>query len=541
MGERLATLGRVATDETLRRVGVTFAGFSLAETATWLAMVVYAFGRGGTSEAGLVSVLALVTAMFVAPFAAYAGDRFAPHIALAVGYLAQGVTMVGAGVAMWVDQHAVAYAAACLVAGAVTFTRPVIASLLPSISHLPADLVAANVVLSTVENLGVFVGPLAAAVLLQVGPELVMATFGIAMCLASAAVSRLPVVLLSAQVSTETMTLTSLHRRVMEGVSTLVHDRVLRLLVFIMSISAVSTGLVDVLIVAVAEDRLDGTVNVGVLAASVGAGALVGTLGSTALAGRGALAPWVVAAAVSIASGVIVAGTAGNVLAVVIALITVGAGESILLVLGKVALQRFAPEDVLTRLFGVNESLQMLAMAAGAGAFALLSASVALHGTVMILAAVMAASVALSAWRLRVSGGDVAPPPPTLVGRLHRDPVFAVLDVRSIERLANGSRTELHHAGATVITEGDVGESYYLVVSGRVEATVAGAHKRFLDSTESFGEIALLRDVPRTASVTCRTPTELLVIDRGLFLAAVTGHSVAMSTVSEIADRYEEP
>jgi CRP-like cAMP-binding protein len=75
-----------------------------------------------------------------------------------------------------------------------------------------------------------------------------------------------------------------------------------------------------------------------------------------------------------------------------------------------------------------------------------------------------------------------------------------------------------------VIREGDSGDLFYAVLEGNAEVSQAGRSVRTQGPGEYFGEIALLRDVPRTATVTARSGLVLLSLDRDVFLTAVTGH-----------------
>ncbi len=90
------------------------------------------------------------------------------------------------------------------------------------------------------------------------------------------------------------------------------------------------------------------------------------------------------------------------------------------------------------------------------------------------------------------------------------------------------SAREVHApAGTVIITEGETGDTFYAVVDGRFAVTQAGTPLRSIDRGDGFGEIALLADVPRTATVTAATDGSLLAIDRDPFLLAVTGHEPA--------------
>src|SRR3954454_3274308 len=170
MSGRAGVVWRVACDRRLLRMQVGFVGFAFAEHATWLAMLVFAFERGGAGEAGVVAVVQLAPAVVLTPFAAYAGDRFRPERVLAVGYAMQSVAMAATAAAMWSDHPILAYAAGAVAATCITFSRPVMGAILSIVARTPSDLVAANVVTGLTEYVGMFVGPLIAAVLLSNGP-----------------------------------------------------------------------------------------------------------------------------------------------------------------------------------------------------------------------------------------------------------------------------------------------------------------------------------------------------------------------------------
>jgi MFS family permease len=125
MAERLEHIARVVRRRSLRRMLLAFGMFSIAENATWLAVTVFAFQRGGVAEAGLVAVVQLAPAVVVAPFAAYAGDRFRKDVVLMAGYAVQAATMLATALAMASGASApIVYGAATAAAVAVTFTGP---------------------------------------------------------------------------------------------------------------------------------------------------------------------------------------------------------------------------------------------------------------------------------------------------------------------------------------------------------------------------------------------------------------------------------
>jgi CRP-like cAMP-binding protein len=102
--------------------------------------------------------------------------------------------------------------------------------------------------------------------------------------------------------------------------------------------------------------------------------------------------------------------------------------------------------------------------------------------------------------------------------------VFAPLPLATIETLARHSTEVTYAGGEVVIREGDSGDLFYAILEGSAEVSQSGRSVRTQGPGEYFGEIALLRDVPRTATVTARSELVLLSLDRDVFLTAVTGH-----------------
>ena len=107
---------------------------------------------------------------------------------------------------------------------------------------------------------------------------------------------------------------------------------------------------------------------------------------------------------------------------------------------------------------------------------------------------------------------------------LRAHPIFRPLAEGTLEQLARAFEPVAAGAGAEIIRQGDDGDRVYLVVAGDLAVDVDGRPAEHLGPGDVFGEIALLRDVPRTASVRAAADSELLTLERDDFLAAVTGH-----------------
>jgi hypothetical protein len=212
-------------------------------------------------------------------------------------------------------------------------------------------------------------------------------------------------------------------------------------------------------------------------------------------------------------------------------------------VAGETLLQRIAPDEMLARVFGILEGLGMLALAIGSvGASGLIAA----FGVRIALVAVgiLAPAMMLALWiPLSSIDREAKAPDAETLEFVRRMPIFAPLPAPAIERiLAHLTRLDVP-GGEVLIREGDVGDRFFMIVAGEAEVTRDGIHLTGLHAGDHVGEIALLRDVRRTATVTAKTAMELLALDREPFLEAVTGHPVSRERAEAIVRERlpEEP
>jgi MFS family permease len=539
VGGRAEVVWRVARDPQLLRIQTSFCGFAFAEHSTWLAILVFAYQRGGVGEAGLVSAIQLAPATVVAPFAAYAGDRFRPERVLASGYLAQAVSMLATAVAMWADRPLAAYAAAAVAATCVTFSRPVMGAILPIVARTPNDLVAANVVTGLTEYIGMFVGPLLTAIVLaQSSPATAFAICAAVVTGSALLSSRLTLVNdgLDRGAPTDAGSVIS---ELFAGVRALGEHATVRVLVLMVAAGAATRGVVDVLMVTFAESRLDGGGgSAGVLGAGLGVGAVLGALVAAGLIGRSRLLPYLLVSAVLASAPYLALSGIDLLVPATMMFFAFGMAESLLRVTTDVGIQRGAPDRVLARIFGVCEGLQMAMMAVGSVFLSVLVGAFGLDTAIVVIAIATVVTLGFGGAWFRRLGGDVPPPPEHVVERLRIDPVFAYIGGPALARLGDRVEHVTAAPGEVVIAEGQQGDRYYLIVDGRVSVSIGGIEVRTMGAGESFGEIALLRDVVRQATVTANTELELLAVSRDDFLSTVTGHPRSLATATEIADRF---
>ncbi len=362
---RLGVLGSLAGNSALVRVVAGYALFILTEYAVWVAMLVFAYSRGGATVAALVAVAQLTPAAVLAPVAAAVADRRSPVILLAGGYLVQAAGMAATAAAVIVGAPAAAYAAAVLAAAAVTTTRPAQSTLIPSVSVTPDQLTAANVVAGWVEAAGITMAGLLAGALISLGG--VACVFAVCAGLgvfAALLVASLRVAPLASSPQGAPALLAGLG----ESLRLTARQPRLRLMLALLTAEAAVVGALDLLFVILAVAVLGRSrAWAGYLNAAYGAGAVLAATVSAMLIGRRLGVP--ILAAALLLSGALAALALGLGLAGTVALLTVaGASRALLDVAARTLLQRSVPPRLTGRVFGVLEGLTMAGLGSCGGA-----------------------------------------------------------------------------------------------------------------------------------------------------------------------------
>jgi MFS family permease len=207
-----------------------------------------------------------------------------------------------------------------------------------------------------------------------------------------------------------------------------------------------------------------------------------------------------------------------------------GLGNTLVDVAAMTLLQRSVPDDVLARVFGVLSSLIYGTMGLGSILAPVLLAWLGARGSLVVVGAFLPVLAGLL-WTRLAAVDRAAEAPERELELLAGIPIFAPLPPQTLERLAHALRPVAVAAGEDVVRAGEAGDRFYVVDSG--EAEVLG---RTLGPGGWFGEIALLRDVPRTATVTARTPLALYALERDEFLAAVTGSAPSRAAAEAVVE-----
>jgi Cyclic nucleotide-binding domain/Major Facilitator Superfamily len=528
---KLAAVAAVFGVPPLRRLELAFLGFAVAERATFVAILVYAYGVGGSSTVGVVAAVQLLPAAVAAPLIATAADRMPRHRALTIGYLSQAGA---AGLTGWAMATATApplvVALAALTAILITATRPAHTALIPELSDGPDQTIAANVVTSMEEGVAGLAGPLIAGLLLGAGdPSLVFLTMA-----AVLAVSAVVVAGVSGTAGPALVMRVSGFRTLVGGLSAALSERRAGAIVGLGGVKAIVDGALGVLVVVLAIELLGiGEPGVGYLGAVVGAGALLGAIASAGLVGRPRLAPSLLAGAlvggVSISAVGLLPGAAP------LLAVTGGAG-GLANVAGRTLLQRLASREVMARVFGVLEGLAMAGLAVGALLAPVLIDWVGGQGALVVVGLLLPVA-AIVAWPV-IRHGDISVGAAEVeIGIIERVAMLRPLDPPVLEGLALGSHLENVERGRIVIRQGDPGDRVYVIDAGRYDVIADGHLVTTLDRGDVFGEIALIADVPRTATVAAAENGRLLAIDRATFLETLAQCPGTLATFEEVVGR----
>jgi MFS family permease len=527
-----AVLRTVFANPELRRVELAFGAFNAAEWATWVAMIVFAYSRGGPTTSGLVAMGQLVPAALFAPLASSFADRFRPGRVLALTYLAMSVTMLVTGVALVANAAPLlVYVVGAIPATVLTLARPSQAALTPALARSAIELTSVNVVSGWIESASVLGAPALAGALLDAsGAGAVFLVMGGIVGVGSllvAPVSGPPAVTPVRGTVDETG----------DGViATLRAERPARLLLLLLFAQFVAIGSLDVLYPVLAIGVLGhGSGWAGYFNAAFGLGGTLGIAVTAALVGRRRLMPALLAGLALWCVAFLLIAVRPTVVGVVVLLVVAGVGRIVMDVSGRTLLQRVARSDLLARLFGVLEGLSMAGLALGA---ILAPVFVSLGGAKLAIVCV-ALLLPLAAAVTGRGFFDIdrhATVPVVEIGLLRAFPVFAPLNAAILESLARSLEPAECAAGDVVIREGDEGDRFYMLAGGAVEITRGGKHVDTVHRGDGFGEVALLHGTRRNATCTVVEPARLLALGKHDFLEAVTGHPESHAEAQRLAD-----
>jgi hypothetical protein len=211
---------------------------------------------------------------------------------------------------------------------------------------------------------------------------------------------------------------------------------------------------------------------------------------------------------------------------VLVLLAATGLSGAVFDITGRTFLQRTSPADAVAGLFSILEALMDLGLALGV---VVVQVAISLGGLRAALLAPAAIAIVLVAglWRRLGSLDEAATVPQVEIRLLRSIPIFAALPAPSLEGVARELEPVSVAGGTTVFREGDPGDRYYAVASGSLAISRGDVVVQTVARGDGFGEIALIRDVPRRATVTATTDALLYSLGKDVFLQTVTGHPAA--------------
>jgi MFS family permease len=518
-----SALGAVLRNENLRRVELAWGAAITAEWAHFVALGVFAYEAGGAFAVGIAGLVRMLPAALVAPFAASLGDRFRRERFLFAIVLAGSSALAASAVAFVAGANEfVIFTLAGVVGVASTLVRPAQQALLPSLARTPEELIASNGATSTIESLGTLVGPLLAGVLVSIAD--VGSVFAVGSAAFLGAALLLARVRVEGQIQlTGAAAAESTRELILGGYRVVARAAKPRLIVALVMAQAFVRGCLNVLIVVLVFRVLDaGPGAVGFLTAALGVGGVIGAVGALALKGRRLAAPFGLALVFWGLPIALVAPWPDLVTALFL-LAVVGAANSVEDVAAFTLLQRIVPDDVLTRVLGVLWGLAMGGVAVGSICAPAVVSAIGPRPAFLVVGAILPL-LTLITWRRLVGIDRTLSVPAAELALIDRVPMFAPLSVAAKEHIAAKLVRVSIAAGDVVIRAGDHGDRFYIVADGKLEVIAERVH-RSAGVGDYFGEIALLRDVPRTATVRALVNSTLYALQRDAFLRAVTGHS----------------
>ena len=511
----------------LRRLQLAFVGSEIGGWGYSIALWVLAFESGGAAALGVLVLVTMLVPGIAAPFTSILGDRF-DRVKVMVGADLVRVALMAAAAAVAFAEAptGILYALAALASAAGTAFRPAQAALFPSLARTPDELTAANVASSTIESVGAFAGPALGGVVIAVsGP-------GVSFAIAAGTFLWSALLLAGIRMATPAEAEEAspaepervLHV-VSAGARAVVSDPRARLIVALVSAQTLVCGLAARVPPVLALDLLDwGEEGFGAINAACGIGGVIGAAAAVALVGVRRLSRPLALGTVLWGVPIALAAVWDTKAGALVLLGVVGLANTIVDVSAYTLLQRVVPDAVLARVFGVLESLIYGTHASAASSQRCWSKpSACERRSSRRASSCPSASCSRGrGWRASTRTSSV---PERALALLRGVPFLAVLPAAALEALARRAVAVTVPAGEAVFGQGDHGDRFYAIAEGEAGVTIDGEELAALSAGDWFGEIALLRDVPRTATITARTDLDLLALERDDFIAAVTGHA----------------
>jgi MFS family permease len=500
-----------------------------------VAIAVYAYVRDGAGAVAVISVARLIPAMLVAPLAGDLLDRAQRDRIAALFSLVQAASMAGVAILVIADASLLAILVLVAIGGAAaTAPRPALQTMMPALAGSPEELTRATAWWGALDSVGFLLGSgLGGIAIAAFEPGPVIAASAVLCALAAALAIALPATTATGG-DEEDEQEEGIWASAVGGFRALREIPALRTPIFLFTGLLILEGTTDVQLVALALEDLDmGEGGPGIIYAAWGAGGIVGSaLILWLLRRRGyGLAMWLGVLVLGVTLGL--AGADGVALALAL-MVPAGLGFSLVETAAMGLVPRLADDAIAGRIYGLYEVLYAGATAVGALIAPPLISLTSVGGSLAIIGGAYALMGIFAWWALaRLDEGQEEA---SRVRELFRRVSFLrPLPLPRLERLVRNSRPASLSAGTEIITRGEPGEDFYVIEQGTVDIVEYG---RSQGPDEGFGEIALLKDIPRTATVRAATHVRLRVLGRKAFLGAITADGDASAMASSVVDEH---
>ena len=525
------SLKQVVTNPALRRIQLAFFGSTLGDWAYATAVTVWAYQVGGAAAVGIFQAVRFVSVALAGPLGAVIADKVSrKHFMMSLDAIRAVLVSLAAISIGLGGPPAVVYVLAILSGVVGASFRSAQSGLIPRLVSTPDQLTASNAVASNLETAAMFAGPAIGALLISAFDVEVVFWLNVlsyVWSLALVAAIRVPPAPEPvAPVDEEEADPESFLHEVSAGYAELARDRDLAVVAGLAAAQGLIWGALTVFTVMMSLTMLDaGAAGVGYLNSLMGIGTVVGGLVMLTRLKRGRLGQDMSIGVLGWALPLVVLAIFPSPVVVFAALAVIGFSDAWVNLGLDTIPQRIAPDRILSRVFAAVESALIGSMALGAALAPLLVHLLGFRGAMAALGGAVTALVLVSYGRMRRLDARLALPEyqPAHLELLRSLALFAPLAPPVQESLARKLEAVSYRAGATIIAEGESSDRFYVIVSGTVDVTQGDRLLRIEGPGDFFGEIGLLRDVPRTASIGALEDTELLALERDDFLAAVTG------------------
>ena len=525
----IAAVREALANDGIRRLELVWAIGIAADAALLVVLLVVVYAQDGVVAAGILGAIRMGPAVVAGMLAGTVVRRFGGRrVLLTIGIVRTVAAALCAVVIAFGLPGFLLYVLATVVAVGGAPVRPAAATLMPGIARSPGELVAANMAWGTGEGLGTFAGPLVAGLLIAAGQSALAAAVVAVAFLVTAWI----VVGLRFEHSMDAVGGSQQSRGagLIEGIRVLGRRRVLRWSILGIYGQVVTRGLLNPLLVVASIELLGmGEAGVGLLTAALGLGGLLGAAFALnaarpdrlILTQSFALAYW--GAPIAVLALVV------NPVVGLACMAVVGVANAVFDVVVFTIFQRGASNQERAAVFSVFEGVAGLGVVTGSLLAPVLLAAFGGTGALAITGAILPI-LALIIYAFIGREDRVSVIDEEVVRLVKRVEAFKELPLTALERLASGMTPFAASAGQTLMREGEPGETFVFVATGTVEVSVSGQPVQRLGAGSGFGEIALLRRSPRTATVAAITDVSGYEVDADTCACAVSGPATAAIT-----------